>query len=674
MLKKLIVVLFTLMGTITIGYAFYNYNHELNAESINTSDYYGVGEKFKETDRDYFVMGNWKWRIIYADQDTGKGFIVTYDPYLQPTYEHAITDPAWRFSVSIQTPTNIALHDTIGAYVITKNPGISLRYLTLDEYDFLTNNETDFSAFDVMDNFWYPSEFFIEEYYENEISRVIYMRDPSQELLSQSSKQQYMDYTHLVYRPGQGFAYGYVMYFMEINLPRKNLETIASVTADQTYIEKEYPQHSIDTIHVTTDKGDGPYHFYIYDTDENGNGNSNTPSAYFQLDNVDNAKGTAEVNAINDLVNGDYYFKVKVVDESILTSLYLDSSDFTKDPNRVKETEIIHVKIKKGTQEPIKVYGSLEDKTNASNDCSLFNVDENQTSVTLYPDGGAATIPNSEFVYTIVSDPKRIISKRPPKGETGTFQLSQKIGSAIIRIKKPGNELYEEESVDIQINVTATLTPPIITATTNQGNYDSGLKTNQDVTVTFQGGNSTNTNSLKLKELNNTLNPSNNWYLKDGIETEINSGDRKKILAEDTRKYVCYWLYYDGHIEDGVEFRIDSLKKAPVLQGYSATGTNQLMINDRISLTVPDDEIGWNQYAATVSNHDGTSSEYHEEPLQSGNYSMHITDEYGNEARYLFQVQAEVNPSLPNNGSGYYKIEGTKGKNNWYVSDIKIST
>ena len=30
--------------------------------------------------------------------------------------------------------------------------------------------------------------------------------------------------------------------------------------------------------------------------------------------------------------------------------------------------------------------------------------------------------------------------------------------------------------------------------------------------------------------------------------------------------------------------------------------------------------------------------------------------------------------TLPNNGSGYYKITGTLGKNNWYISDIQIST
>ena len=30
--------------------------------------------------------------------------------------------------------------------------------------------------------------------------------------------------------------------------------------------------------------------------------------------------------------------------------------------------------------------------------------------------------------------------------------------------------------------------------------------------------------------------------------------------------------------------------------------------------------------------------------------------------------------SLPNNGSGYYTISGTKGRNNWYISDIEITT
>ncbi len=30
--------------------------------------------------------------------------------------------------------------------------------------------------------------------------------------------------------------------------------------------------------------------------------------------------------------------------------------------------------------------------------------------------------------------------------------------------------------------------------------------------------------------------------------------------------------------------------------------------------------------------------------------------------------------TLPNNGSGYYKVDGTLGKNNWYISDVLIST
>ena len=30
--------------------------------------------------------------------------------------------------------------------------------------------------------------------------------------------------------------------------------------------------------------------------------------------------------------------------------------------------------------------------------------------------------------------------------------------------------------------------------------------------------------------------------------------------------------------------------------------------------------------------------------------------------------------ALPNNGEGYYKVTGTKGKNNWYISDVQIST
>lgn len=61
----------------------------------------------------------------------------------------------------------------------------------------------------------------------------------------------------------------------------------------------------------------------------------------------------------------------------------------------------------------------------------------------------------------------------------------------------------------------------------------------------------------------------------------------------------------------------------------------------------------------------------------AGRYSDGIQASGLSHANYEFIYEDGVlvinSNSLPNNGSGYYKIEGTKGKNNWYVSDVKIT-
>ncbi|MCI9292157.1 MAG: hypothetical protein HFF02_02510, partial [Erysipelotrichaceae bacterium] len=63
---------------------------------------------------------------------------------------------------------------------------------------------------------------------------------------------------------------------------------------------------------------------------------------------------------------------------------------------------------------------------------------------------------------------------------------------------------------------------------------------------------------------------------------------------------------------------------------------------------------------------------------QAGRYTDGIQVTGLTNPNYDFEYQEGTlvinDTTLPNNGSGYYKIEGTKGKNNWYVSDIKIST
>ena len=87
---------------------------------------------------------------------------------------------------------------------------------------------------------------------------------------------------------------------------------------------------------------------------------------------------------------------------------------------------------------------------------------------------------------------------------------------------------------------------------------------------------------------------------------------------------------------------------------------------------------------------------YHPQPVNGDNLgTLVITSKYPDNqvpGRYTDGIQASglSNPNyefeyqegtlivnsnaLPNNGEGYYKVTGTKGKNNWYISDVQIST
>ncbi len=63
---------------------------------------------------------------------------------------------------------------------------------------------------------------------------------------------------------------------------------------------------------------------------------------------------------------------------------------------------------------------------------------------------------------------------------------------------------------------------------------------------------------------------------------------------------------------------------------------------------------------------------------QAGRYTDGIQVTGLTNPNYDFEYQEGTliinDTTLPNNGSGYYKITGTLGKNNWYISDIQIST
>ncbi len=649
------------------------YNEQVDA--ADGDKYYGPGDVFAETGVDSFRMGGMDWYIAYADQTSGKGIILGL-----PARKSLANIDTFFSGYDIAYKESIAIgsdFDKMGEKIYAMNQDAlgSLKLLTIDQYNLITNNESDFTAFN-FNGYWTIAEFWMEGYYEGDTKPIFYVYDANSVFVMGGTKTLYPGYTHIAYNANVNIPFSYLVSAAEINLPKKFPEPIEAIQADKVSIVKKYPDHTVDTINITTEKGDGPFHFYIYDTDDNGVGNSSQPSAYFHLDHVDTMNGTAQVNQINALPYGDYYFKVKVVDESTANNLYSDPTDITKDPNRVKETDVIHVQIKKGDQDPLQVYGSASDRDQGVNDQTSFSLEKTESSITLYPKGGSSLIADSEFTYTIESDPNHILGNTPGKGASATFTLSRTVGSATVKITKPGGTNYDDVSTTVTITVTSIADTPSITATTGGSAYGSGDKVNQDVIVTFNKGpnGSSVTNALKLKTLSGNLNPPTDWYKTSGTLSSITPGDTKTTPASNQHRYICYWLYYDGYLEDGVEFRVDTWKDAPKLQNYSTTAQNQMTNNSKVLLAVPSDQSGWNRYTATISDASGTKA-YNEEPLTIGTYTIDVQDEYGNTAQYQFDVvPASANaPQLPNNGSGYYKIDGTKGKDNWYVSDVKIT-
>ena len=652
------------------------YNEQVDA--ADGDKYYGPGDVFAETGRSSFRIGNIDWYIAYADQTSGKGIILGL-PAMKSLVDLSTFFSRYDLNYKDGLLNNGGCGgDKMGEKIYAMNQDAlgSLKLLTIDQYNLITNNESDFTAFN-FNGYWANiAEFWMEGYYEGNTKPIFYVYDSNTAFVWGGAKTLYPGYTHIVYNANNNNPASYIVSAAEINLPKKFPEPIEAIQADQVSIVKKYPDHTVDTINITTEKGDGPFHFYIYDTDVNGVGNSSQASAYFRLDHVDTMNGTAQVNQINALPYGDYYFKVKVVDESTANNLYSDPTDITKDPNRVKETDVIHVQIKKGVQDPLQVYGSASDRDQGVNDQTSFSLEKTEASITLFPKGGSSLIADSEITYTIENDPNHILGNTPGKGASATFTLSHAVGSATVKITKPGGTNYDDVSTTVTITVTSIADTPSITATTGGSAYGSGDKVNQDVIVTFNKGpnGGSVTNALKLKTLSGNLNPPTDWYKTSGTLSSITPGDMKTTPASNQHRYICYWLYYDGYLEDGVEFRVDTWRDAPKLQNYSATAQNQITNNSKVLLAVPSDQSGWNRYTATISDASGTKV-YNEEPLTIGTYTIDVQDEYGNTAQYQFDVvPASANaPQLPNNGSGYYKIDGTKGKDNWYVSNVKIT-
>ena len=130
--------------------------------------------------------------------------------------------------------------------------------------------------------------------------------------------------------------------------------------------------------------------------------------------------------------------------------------------------------------------------------------------------------------------------------------------------------------------------------------------------------------------------------------------------------------------------------KAGTSSYQESTATKVITVNKRKTIVKPKDVT---KTVGQAFKDNGAT--YNPQPVTGDNIgTLTITSKYPNNqvpGRYTDGIQASglSNPnyefeyqegtliinsnSLPNNGEGYYKVTGTKGKNNWYISDVEIS-
>ncbi len=324
MWRKLLIVLLTSIGAVSIAYGYYNWN--MNAQ-VRASTYYGVGEVFEETGTITFRMGGWDWTIVYEDDSTGEGYIMGRSGKYGAAMYNQVNEDLDR----IRQEYDLSDSDVIGERVKSHNNVSTLNLMTLEEYDIITDHEKKLELL-------LGRDFWLEAFFEDNPEHRIYHYGTSNAVPG---------YNYLRYNTGTNPRLGSCLYpVFKIKLPSK-LKKIQAVTSDKKEQIKKYGE-SIDPFQIRVVDGVGPFHFYLYDVDENGVGDDTIPSAYFTLENLDSTKGTAQVKQIQNLPSGDHYFKVKVIDECPDENLYNDPSDFTKDESRMKESDAIHVEIQRG--------------------------------------------------------------------------------------------------------------------------------------------------------------------------------------------------------------------------------------------------------------------------------------------------------------------------------------
>ncbi len=431
-MKKILITSLCLMSSL---FVFAYHKSQLNAAPVS-HPYYNVGDTFERTSSSSFIMGGLEWTIVNTDTVNQKAYILSKN--LSYYASCGGRDVVQSDVVSCTTTANSlyaadATNDDMGEYVEKINGKGTLVVPDAEFYGKMTANETYFNGLDIVPEFYH---FWIDEF--SGAKRIAYSSYTNSG--SPFSKNG-ITYKKLFAFPTPSCG---IMAGMEIDLPQKGIiKTISSDNMSITLQTTDSMNVVNQTIaNISTTEGDGPYHFYIYDTDVLGNGTYTNASSYFTL-NANAANGTAKVNIINKLPEGEYYFKVRVVDESVNSKLYYDAGDFTKDPYRTKETGVICVSVKKVTptisfNDPSTTKKSISDAATAWNETATAN-----------PNTG------TKVTYSITGGDISLISINPDTGAityTGSNAFGKvKIKATVDDDPTTGNDDYNSAFVEKEI-------------------------------------------------------------------------------------------------------------------------------------------------------------------------------------------------------------------------------
>lgn len=449
MWKKLLVLLITSVSVLSISYVYYN--TQMSAEPA-LHPYYDVGDVFERTGTDTLSWGGMDWKLVYADANSHDGYILSdnaakilgFTPMasggesVRGNYvDSAILYTQGKFNVNLMDET---------MEMINKN-GFSFgapSLMSLTDYLNITNNESNHLVLNQL-NSWGNGLFWLKDTTHNDgIHHLIYWKD-----IGTNPHYQSYQWIHYDASSTDGSGSGAVFrFFYKIKLPQKGiLQSISSsLQIPPTIAYSDSVNHNGNIV-ATIDSvaGEGPYRFYIYDTNAQGNsGDYAIPSAHFSLSSTSNMTGANQI-IIDEthLKPGDYYIKVRIVDESKNELLYYEPSDFSKDPYRSKETGVIHVKVTKSL--PTIVFDdSNQTKKNISDAASGWS-----ETATATPNDGV------KITYSKVSGDIGLIDIDPNTGAI-TYKGSNAYGKVKIRATADddpagGNNNYDAAYVEKEI-------------------------------------------------------------------------------------------------------------------------------------------------------------------------------------------------------------------------------